>query len=125
MGGWGRGVEVLQGPSRGPGAVQRTLFSPDEPPHESRVPHLTAALRLLEVPEPIEVECTAGVPSAFWWRGCRLPVECASGPERLSGDWWRDGYAREYWRCEGAAGDFLIYLDGGGERRWHLQGWYD
>ena len=97
---------------------------PDAAHHEERAACLTAALRLLEVPESIEVEYTAGVPSAFWWRGCRLPVERAGGPERLSGEWWREGYAREYWRCEGAAGDFLIYRDGG-DRRWYLQGWYD
>jgi protein ImuB len=75
------------------------------------------------VPESIEVEYTAGVPSAFWWRGSRVAVERAGGPERLSGDWWRDGYARDYWRCEGEAGEFLIYLDR--ERCWYVQGWYD
>jgi hypothetical protein len=120
----GRGVEAA--PGRAAGAVRGARFSPHEPlvvPNEQHVPHLTAALRLLEAPEPIDVEHTAGVPSAFWWRGCRLPVESASGPERLSGDWWRDGYARDYWRCAGAAGEFLIYLDRA--RRWYLQGWYD
>ena len=45
-----------------------------------------------------------------WWD---VAVPQAGGPERLSGDWWRDGYRRDYWRCEGEAGDgeFVLYRD--------------
>jgi protein ImuB len=87
-----------------------------------------AALRLLEAPEAIDVECSAdGVPCALAWRGRRITVLRAVGPERLSGDWWRDGYRRDYWRCapEGGAvaGELLLYQDPRGA--WHLQGWYD
>ena len=87
-----------------------------------------AALRLLEAPEAIEVECSAdGAPCALAWRGRRITVLRAVGPERLSGDWWRDGYRRDYWRCapEGGAvaGELLLYQDPRGA--WHLQGWYD
>jgi protein ImuB len=83
-----------------------------------------AALRLLTPPEPVDVECTAGLPDAVWWRGRRLALVHADGPERLSGDWWRpDAFARDYWRCAtGAEGTLLLYREAGG---WHLQGWYD
>lgn len=88
-----------------------------------------AALRLLEVPEPVEVECAAEgeAPSLVWWRGRRILVRRAEGPERLSGEWWRDGYRRDYWRCEGAAGDgdFVLYRDRAAPGAWYLQGWYD
>ena len=79
----------------------------------------------------MEVERTGGELSAMWWRGCRLAIGRATGPERLSGDWWKDGYARDYWRCEGAGSsdegaesDFLIFLDHS-EEQWYLQGWWD
>ena len=51
----------------------------------------------------------------------------AVGPERLSGDWWRDSFRRDYWRCAtaggGIDGELLMYQDPQGA--WHLQGWYD
>jgi hypothetical protein len=46
------------------------------------------------------------------------------GPERLSGDWWDDGYRRDYWRCESLAGEFVVYLDRADDA-WRLQGWVD
>jgi hypothetical protein len=54
-------------------------------------------------------------------------VRRAEGPERLSGDWWRDGYRRDYWRCEGEGGDgdFVLYRDRAAPGAWYLQGWYD
>jgi hypothetical protein len=58
-----------------------------------------------------------------------VPVARAVGPERLSGDWWEDGYARDYWRCEEAngAGELVIYRDvtPHGARAWFVHGWYD
>jgi hypothetical protein len=89
-----------------------------------------AALRLLEAPEPVEVECVGGTPSVVWWRGRRMPVARASGPERLSGDWWRDAYRRDYWRCEAGESEFVVYVDRGhgtaaGAAPWYLHGWYD
>lgn len=83
-----------------------------------------ATLRLLDPPEPAEVEHTAGIPVAVWWRGRRLTIERATGPERMSGAWWADPYARDYWRCEGAEGELLVFLDGR-ERGWYVQGWID
>ncbi|HEU4565041.1 MAG TPA: hypothetical protein VFS05_10350 [Gemmatimonadaceae bacterium] len=84
----------------------------------------TPAFRLLDPPEAIEVEHADGAPCALWWRGRRLTIECAVGPERLSGEWWAEGYARDYWRCEGGEGDLLLFHDAG-EDGWYVQGWYD
>ncbi|MFL5582238.1 MAG: hypothetical protein ACJ8AO_17865, partial [Gemmatimonadaceae bacterium] len=101
-------------------------------------PAAPAALRLLEAPEAVEVEpgvapgdlaeaadpVAAGSPGAMRWRGRRVVLERAVGPERLSGDWWRDGFRRDYWRCAGdGATEFLLYRAEDG--RWFLHGWYD
>lgn len=84
----------------------------------------TAALRLLEKPEAVNVQVMSGVPRQFTWRDRRLSFSATSGPERLSGDWWRvDTFARDYWRCTVAGeGEVLLYRDNNG---WFLQGWYD
>jgi protein ImuB len=92
------------------------------PRPSSRVP--LPALRLLESPESVFVVCDNDVPSSMIWRGRRITIERAVGPERLSGDWWDDGYRRDYWRCESAFGDFVLYLDRMDDQ-WWIQGWYD
>jgi protein ImuB len=114
-------------------------------------PTAGAPLRLLAQAEAVHVEVDVAGPRVVTWRGRRLVVERALGPERLSGEWWTvvpadgasaattmaasapatvgareaaTGWAREYWRCEGAAGELLVYQDlqrGG----WYVQGWYD
>ena len=84
----------------------------------------TGTARLLETPERIDVEVAHRTPRTLWWRGKRVVITRAVGPERLSGDWWKDPFARDYWRCESEelARDMLLYRDAVG---WHLQGWYD
>ena len=102
------------------------------------LPPYPAALRLLETPEPVEVERSAetDAPVAVWWRGRRIPVERAAGPERLSGDWWRDAFRRDYWRCaaagggaaaggSGGGGELVLFVDRAGGGGWYVQGWYD
>ncbi|MEO7966006.1 MAG: hypothetical protein ABIT38_19010, partial [Gemmatimonadaceae bacterium] len=87
------------------------------------------ALRQLDPPEPVDVACEHDVPHLLRWGGRGVRVGRAVGPERLTGDWWDDGYARDYWRCEDATGhgDLLIYRErpSGGEDRWFIHGWYD
>jgi protein ImuB len=81
-------------------------------------------VRLIENPERVDIEVAHGTPRTLWWRGKRVVITRAVGPERLSGDWWKDPFARDYWRCESEelARDMLLYRDAAG---WHLQGWYD
>jgi protein ImuB len=81
------------------------------------------ALRLLHPPEAVEVEHASGIPCAMWWRGARVPLRRVQGPERLSGDWWRDdAYRRDYWRCESETGSFVVFRN---TDAWFVHGWYD
>ncbi|MFN8571558.1 MAG: hypothetical protein U0132_05825 [Gemmatimonadaceae bacterium] len=110
-----------------PGRSSRTLGRAAVPPSAS-VFELSAAFRHLETPELVDVECTGERPRALWWRGRHVRVRYAIGPERLAGDWWKDPYARDYWRCEQE--DPLAHLLVFRERRtpndqWYVQGWYD
>ena len=93
---------------------------------------MPSCTRLLENPEPVDVECADGLPRVLWWRGRRMRIEHPTGPERLAGDWWKDQYARDYWRCEDPDGEgtLLLYHDYthaclSSGSAWFVQGWYD
>jgi protein ImuB len=83
----------------------------------------SSALRLLTSPERVNVDHDEA-PRRIHWRGRAIAVVSAIGPERLSGDWWNDGYNRDYWRCESdeECDDLVLYRDAAG---WWVQGWYD
>jgi protein ImuB len=87
-------------------------------------PITPAARRALDPPEHIDVSCDNEVPRMITWRGQRIPVTRALGPERLSGDWWDDGYRRDYWRCESGLGEMVVYLDRSDDA-WRVQAWTD
>lgn len=87
--------------------------------------------RLLHPPEPVAVTALAPdhPPALFVWRGARLRVARADGPERVDGEWWvsdaEQGLVRDYYRVEVLAGDrFWLFRDApaaeGG--RWWLHG---
>jgi protein ImuB len=88
---------------------------------------LPLASRLLDPPEPVDVECADRVPCVLRWRGRRMRLADVRGPERLSGDWWHDGYARDYWRCGDPDGDGTLILchDRSSGSGWFVQGWED
>ncbi len=88
------------------------------------ISHVTAARRALEPPELADVLCNGEVPAVVTWRGKRIPVTRAIGPERLSGDWWDDGYRRDYWRCESGMGEVVLFLDRSDDA-WRVQAWND
>jgi protein ImuB len=94
--------------------------------HLSPVPEpaTPAARRALDPPEAVEVLCEGETPHVVTWRGQRITVVRALGPERLSGDWWDDGYRRDYWRCESTTGDLTVYWDRADDS-WRLQSWGD
>ncbi len=88
-------------------------------------------LRLVEDPEPVEVEVDVKrgteAPCAVWWHGRRVAITRCAEPERLSGKWWDDdgAYRRDYWLCDSDSGELLLFVDRVGADRWYLQGWYD
>lgn len=95
-------------------------------------PPTLSCSRLLESPEPVDVECADGQPRVLWWRGRRLRINHPSGPERLAGDWWKDHYVRDYWRCEDPDGEgtLVLYHDHSqaclsSGSAWFVQGWHD
>lgn len=92
-------------------------------------------IRLLTPPEPIDA--TAPVPDdppvMFRWRGALHRVRAASGPERISDEWWRRSESsaeerfRDYYYVENRLGGrFWLFRTGlpGGTRpvRWYLHG---
>ena len=90
--------------------------------------HPPPALRQLDPPERIAVRTTNGTPRAIRWRDQVIVVSRAMGPERLAGDWWTGGYARDYWRCEDQDGtcDLVIYRDcTTSAPTWYLHAWHD
>jgi protein ImuB len=86
-------------------------------------PATESVLRLLESPERVDVDGD-DAPRRIFWRGRALTILDVVGPERLSGDWWNDGYSRDYWRCQSDEefGELVLYHDAEG---WWVQGWYD
>ncbi|MEP7000082.1 MAG: hypothetical protein ABI969_06370 [bacterium] len=114
--------------------IQRTAFSYPHPTSSRPVlrlaesgpvtPVVPAARRALDPPEPVDVICDGDVPRAITWRGQRISITRAIGPERLSGDWWDDGYRRDYWRCESAGGEMVVFLDRSDDA-WAMQTWSD
>lgn len=93
-----------------------------------RAPVHTPALRQLAPPEPADVRTEDGIPRTIRWRQQVIAVTRAIGPERLAGDWWDAAYARDYWRCEDAAGtgDLVLYRDcTASPPAWYVHAWYD
>lgn len=83
------------------------------------------------LPEPVEVEVRTEEGRLVEVRGAggRHPLIVAEGPERISGDWWKDPYHREYYRACTGEGELLWLFREcrvrGGEVQWWLHGVYD
>lgn len=91
-----------------------------------KLKNVEPAFHQLERPEEAEVERRDGIPAVLWWRGQRIKIAHAAGPERLAGDWWRDPYARDYWRCQDADSEIeLLLVHDFLQKRWLVEGWYD
>jgi protein ImuB len=95
--------------------------------------------RMLAKPEPIEVIALLpdDAPRMFIWRGKRYRVTQGDGPERLHGEWWRDGgiegrqplSVRDYYQVETVSGGrYWLFRAGDGESaatgpmRWFIHG---
>jgi protein ImuB len=88
---------------------------------------------LLPRAEPAEVTFLVpeGPPQRFRWRGTMYHVAYAEGPERVAGEWWRDGLqqpSRDYYLVEDRNGHhFWLYRKGvlardTGESQWFVHG---
>lgn len=92
-------------------------------PDDAQADAERSVLRLLETPEPAQVACAGDAPSAVRWRGRRIALAHVTGPEHLSGDWWRDdAYRRTYWQGEGDGMELVLFRE---RDAWYVQGWYD
>ena len=109
--------------SRFPIPDSRQLFPvPDVP--DSRL-----TLYLLPTPRAIEARTEARrdhvVPTAYRDGGAWYAVLSAAGPDRVSGERWGDGFAREYYRCVIDDGGMVwLYRDARADG-WYLHGWWD
>ncbi len=92
-------------------------------------------IRLLARPEPIDTVALLPdhPPVSFTWRGVRRRVECADGPERIPGEWWKHASERhsirDYYTLEDKTGERVwVFRAGDGEnsntgsQRWYLHG---
>jgi protein ImuB len=95
--------------------------------------------RMLARPEPVDVVALLpdDAPRLFIWRRKRYRVTQGDGPERLQGEWWRDGgiegethlTVRDYYQVETETGGryWLFRLGDGvnpatGSMRWFIHG---
>ena len=76
--------------------------------------HWPRPVRLLTHPEPIEVIALLPdhPPVSLTWRGKRLRVKRADGPERIFGEWWTRSSEYE------AVRDYFVIEDESGKRLW-------
>ncbi len=87
-----------------------------------------STLRLLPEPDRVRVRVEQGRPARLWDECGDHELVAAEGPERLSGDWWKDPYRREYFRVCTSSGELLWLFreyHRSGELRWWLHGWWD
>jgi protein ImuB len=90
---------------------------------------LPLALRLHPAPCPVQVrESGGGRPGALRASDGSRPWRtlAVAGPERLSGGWWTESYAREYWIAEEEEeGRLLLLYRDAASQGWFEEGWYD
>jgi protein ImuB len=113
---------------RAPVKNAETPVAPDVGDRTGDVAAISGVLRLLPEPVPVEVKTENGRPVEFRGGGKTRNVTVAEGPERLSGDWWKDPYRREYFRVCTADGELLwLYREirRTGDLLWWLHGWWD
>ena len=89
---------------------------------------IPGVLHLLPDPLPLRVRDDGDRPAELWGEAGHRTLVAAEGPERLSGDWWKDPYHREYFRvCTDEGGLLWLFREyrPSGELRWWLHGWWD
>ena len=82
----------------------------------------SGALRPLNRPHPVAVECSSGgLPRAVLWRGRMRPVTAVHDSWRIDDEWWRSRISRRYFQitCEGER-QMTVYCDLL-DARWYVQ----
>jgi protein ImuB len=94
-------------------------------------PEQMRPVRLLAVPEPIEVMALVpdNPPKTFTYKDKRHHIIKADGPERIGREWWCDsGEHRDYYAVEDSDGQrYWMFRSGhydGGDGRWYLHGYF-
>jgi protein ImuB len=80
---------------------------------------------VLSKPYPIQVELSETMtPRSMNTPMGRAAIQCAQGPERLQGEWWRqsEGFRRDYWVVD-LGGRYAWIFES--NARWYLHGWFD
>jgi protein ImuB len=123
------GLEILA-------ARRRPLVGEEDEPRDTRPAALPLCLRRFGAPRSVRVmESPPGYPAMLapepgepdleHARLHRAVAIRAEGPERISGSWWGEAYAREYWLAEERSGRlWLLYREGRGGG-WKAEGWLD
>lgn len=82
-------------------------------------------LRLLTPPQPLTAEEREGRIVCFTGTGLSCQVARISQPYRLSGEWWDDEYARDYYIVLARDGRLLWVFRAHGTEAWYVQGEFD
>jgi nucleotidyltransferase/DNA polymerase involved in DNA repair len=86
-------------------------------------------LYLLPTPRAIEVHTDARrdhvVPTEYRDGGASYEILSVAGPDRVSGERWGEGYAREYFRCIVDDGGMVWIFRDARADGWYLHGWWD
>jgi protein ImuB len=106
--------------------------APAWPAPDAARPHPLVLLPKAEPVEDVAALVPEGPPRRFRWRGALHHVAQAQGPERIAGEWWRDGRqpTRDYYLVEDETGHrFWIYRAGlygreTDQAQWFMHGLY-
>ena len=116
----------IRPPSAGtrPFPVPRLSVDSQIPAPDSRL-----TLYLLPTPRAIETRTEARrdhiVPTGYRDGGAWYGILSVAGPDRVSGERWGEGYAREYFRCIVDDGGMVwLYRDARADG-WYIHGWWD
>lgn len=125
--------DAVGGRKKKPGGEKNSLMS-------RRLEQPAKAFRFFRPRVPARVELRDGSPARLFFQGQRGEVVAASGPWRISGEWWQEPWDQAEWDVEvrfsatnkklrrpeegGERGLYLIYYDAR-EKGWFLRGTYD
>jgi hypothetical protein len=109
---------------RSPFPVPALSIDSHRPPSAGRL-----TLYLLPTPRAVEARTETRrdhvVPTEYRDGGATYEILSVAGPDRVSGERWGEGYAREYFRCIVDDGGMVwLYRDARVDG-WYLHGWWD